>query len=60
MSLTEETIKQEDRLQIRKRAVLKVIHSSRENTWAKSFWLKTYTKLLEQQNEAKALSRRSN
>ncbi len=56
MSLTTQA-----RFDIRKESILNIIHKDPISPWAKSFWLKTYIKLLEEHwNEAKVLSRRSN
>ena len=44
----------------RKRAVLRCIYNSPEDSWAKNYWRNTYRKLMEERrNGAKVLSARS-
>lgn len=44
----------------RKRAVLRCIYKSPEDSWAKNYWRNTYRKLMEERrNEVKVLPTRS-
>lgn len=51
----------ESRFKTRKRAVLRCIYKSPEDSWAKNYWRNTYKRLIEERSdEVKVLPRRSN